>query len=258
MYKVTQISKGFWSDAESDSAQQIRNLPKVLSYCQTFEKEVITVTNCSNSLETTLHAILAEYLEKKTGKPVNSISSFKFIKICEMRVEPKSGIRAAPLELNLYHVFSDNVQGTAHFVLVDPNGQDVAYARFAYHTKSPHLEPAYVNLPFLVIDAIASRKRGAYALGTVLVQAVFEYSLSTDCEGRVSLYSANKSGEFYFKLGFTPLKEPIFDKLYFDGEKNIDGEIMFLTDAANEAWRERAQMYPLIQPAFPNSIIKPF
>lgn len=65
MYKVTQISKGFWSDAESDSAQQIRNLPKILSYCQTFEKEVITVANCSNSLETTLHAILTGYLEKK-------------------------------------------------------------------------------------------------------------------------------------------------------------------------------------------------
>lgn len=245
MYKVTKISKGFWNEVESDSAQQIRNLPKILSHCQPFEKEVITVTEFTDSVAMTLHTILTSFLEKKTEKPVNSISSFKYIKICEMRVEPKTGINAAPIELNLYHVFSEEVKDADHFVLIDQNGLDVAYARFTYHPKSPHLEPAYADLSFIVIDAIESKKRGAYALGTVLVQAVFEYSLSTDCEGRVSLYSANKSGEFYFKLGFTPLKEHIFDKLYFNGEKNIDGDIMFLTDAANEAWREKAQTHPL-------------
>lgn len=32
MYKLTRISKGFWNEVESDSAQQIERLPETLSY----------------------------------------------------------------------------------------------------------------------------------------------------------------------------------------------------------------------------------
>ncbi|BCA95866.1 hypothetical protein TUM19329_22270 [Legionella antarctica] len=78
------------------------------------------------------------------------------------------------------------------------------------------------------------------------MQVVVEHSLLAGCDGRVSLFSANKSGAFYFKPGFTALNETSFDALFYEGQNDIDGGVMFLTNASIEAWKERVSQHPLL------------
>lgn len=63
----------------------------------------------------------------------------------------------------------------------------------------------------------------------------------------MSVTSVNQSGRFYFKLGFTALKENISDQLYYS-DGNTDGGIMFLTNSAIAAWMEKVKEQTILNP----------
>ena len=241
--KTPMISIGFWSDSEGDSATQVKRLPEsILQSVPVKQDEVIMSHN--NLLSQNIYLTLTPVLNHLNQEcPINK---FKYKKICDLTVLPKNASTNHPLNLSMYHVFSDELKGMDHFFLIDETQRDVAYARFVYNEQSPHVDPVYTNLSFIALDAIESKMRGNYSLGPILVQAVFEHSLNAGCEGRIILYSANKTGEVYFKYGFTPLKEETFDRLYYNGEKEVDGGIMFLTNSAIDAWKEKSKTHSLL------------
>ncbi|KTD17840.1 hypothetical protein Ljor_2146 [Legionella jordanis] len=176
MYQYERVSRGFWNEVEADSAQQIKKLPEIISFSQPEEEQThnIVIAEIKDSLSENLFNVFSSYSE------MVSLSGFNYGKVCELKVKPKTHVNAGSLALNLYHVSVPELKSEL-LVLVDQESQDVvAYARFAYNKQSPHLEAAYKDLSFIVIDAIESKKRGAYSLGTVLVQAIVEYSLTSE------------------------------------------------------------------------------
>ncbi|MGQ3887550.1 hypothetical protein ACQUW5_00785 [Legionella sp. CNM-1927-20] len=193
--------------------------------------------------------ILLRVLQASTETAALQITDFHYAKVSELTVIPKSSSQAGLIDLDMYHIChnSSTNQKINFLFLIDKNNEVAGYTHFSFLENSTHLAEAYSELGFVAIDSIESYRRENYSLGTLLFQAAFEQSLNAGYEGRISLFSANKSGGFYFKLGLTALKEPIFDALYYEGQKEIDGEIMFLTAPAIDAWQERARMHPILE-----------
>lgn len=238
---------GFWSETRDDSVRQIQNLPNIIanSCLMTVPLKLI---DAHDPIGKKIYPIILTALKVNTETASLQITDFQYAKIAELTVNPKKSSQAELIDLDLYFIFysGDKHKEMNYFFLIDKNNEVAGYTHFSYLESSPHLDEAYSNFGFVTIDSIESYRKD-YPLGTLLFQAVFEQSLKAGCEGRISLFSANKTGGFYFNLGLTALKESIFDALYYEGQKEVDGEIMFLTDSAIDAWQERAKSSPLLE-----------
>jgi hypothetical protein len=152
--------------------------------------------------------------------------------------KPTDSSTSFPIKVALYHIVPSNFENINYFFCTDEDQKILAYVRFHFKDKpiSPDIIKAYKDTPYLSIEAIESHRSG-YSFGSILIQAVIEFSLKANCLGRASLYSLENSGQFYFKLGFTPSKEEVYSEL--SDEHNINGEFMFLTGTAIGAWSSR-------------------
>ncbi|STX51593.1 Uncharacterised protein [Legionella busanensis] len=224
----------FWSETESDSAQQVKKLPKVINSSSSVLEELRPMSE-SNDIAKNIYTFIFSAL-KGSNQTIIPLTNFQYAKVIELSVIPKNKDNQL-IHLSMYKVcYSEsNQRKMNYFFLIDENLEVAGYAHFSYIKEAQYVQLAYPNLNFIAIDTIESKKRESYSLGTVLVQAVFEQSLVEGAEGRLCLFSVNKSGGFYFKLGFTAVDESIFDKLYFEGAKDVDGGIMFLTSDAMTA-----------------------
>lgn len=246
---TSMIAMGFWSETESDVANQVRRLPNNILSSQPIKEDVV-IMNGKDSLANNIYQTLIPVLKIINDNALCPIDKFNYTKICELIIAPKQNSSASPLNLSMYAVSSKELKDLNYFFLMDEKKEVAAYARFTYTENSKYIERAYGNLPFITLEAIESKKRFDYSLGAVLLQAVFEQSLNRGDEGRIILYSANKTGEVYFKYGFIPLQETLFEKLFFNGEKELDGGIMFLTNSVISAWQERVNAQRIL----PNTV----
>ncbi|STY29495.1 Uncharacterised protein [Legionella wadsworthii] len=238
---------GFWSETRDDSVRQIQNLPNIIANsCLTIAP--LKSVDANDSIGKKIYSIILPALQVNTETASLQITGLQYAKIAELTVNSKKSSQAGLIDLDLYFIsYSGDIHKEInYFFLIDKNNEVAGYTHFSYLESSPHLVEAYSNLGFVTIDSIESYRKD-YPLGTLLFQAVFEQSLNAGCEGRISLFSANKTGGFYFNLGLTALKESIFDALYYEGQKEVDGGIMFLTDSAIDAWQERAKAQPLLK-----------
>lgn len=83
-----------------------------------------------------------------------------------------------------------------------------------------------------------------YRLGSVFVQLAIEYSIQNGCDGRVTLRSTRNSGQFYFKLGFAPSSDDVYEAL-LEGQE-VNGWDMYLPDACIAVWRQKIEKKPLL------------
>ncbi|MFC7782481.1 hypothetical protein [Legionella taurinensis] len=200
----------------------------------------------SDPLAKNMYEVILHPLKHHDHAPPAPQSQFDYTPITRLTVAPKHQATGTPVDLTLYHIRSQQFPNMHYYFLITPEQTVAAHAHFNVLDQSECLASAYGTESVIVLNAIESRMQGDYSLGTILIQAIFEQSQVLGCEGRICLYSARKSGRFYFKLGFMPLQPTILDQLFFENQQDIDGDLMFLSPSAIDAWAERARQCPLL------------
>lgn len=111
-------------------------------------------------------------------------------------------------------------------------------------TKADVLLIPDTDRSFSHISLSALNGGGEHRLGSVLIQMVIEYSIHQGCEGRVSLRSTRDSGQFYFKLGFIPDNDIVYQELM--AGQHTNGWDMYLPEASIAIWKEKIRKHPLL------------
>ncbi|WP_131751088.1 hypothetical protein [Legionella erythra] len=228
---------------ERHLACQVKQLPQNIQTYMPASDTPRLLDGCEPLAEN-IHEVILHPLKHHDNLPANR-NSFYYAPISRLTIRPKNHSTASLLDLNLYHVRCQQFSDMHYYFLITPEQAVAAYAHFTVLDQADCLVSAYGDAPVIALNVIESRMQGHYSLGTILIQAIFEQSQALGCEGRICLYSARKSGRFYFKLGFMPLQETIFDQLLFENQQDIDGDLMFLSPSAIKAWAERTQQCPL-------------
>ena len=241
-HKNNTCSSGYWTgEVEAEAAALVSMMPKVINACVITNEEasVIGTDNLSNAIYHNANNVL-KLVNGEHDYPADKI---KIKKLCEIDVLSKVGSGSAPLACCVYHVVPDDHKHINFFYVT--NGDTIqSYARFHIKQKQMSTAKAYGDQPVLAIEAMQTYQRGVYSFGTVLAQMIYEYSVNNGFDGRVALYSVNESGQFYYKTGFTPLEPSDYN--FISAGKQIDGKVMFFTDAAISQWRVRASQAPIL------------
>ncbi|KTD46629.1 hypothetical protein Lrub_1551 [Legionella rubrilucens] len=232
---------------ERHLACQVKQLPQNILTCLPGTDGSRRLELCE-PLAKNMYEIILHPLKHHDHSPLPPQNHFDYTPINQLTIAPKHQATGSPLNLTLYHIRSQQFPNMHYYFLITPEQTVAAHAHFNVLDQSECLACAYGTESVIVLNAIESRMQGDYSLGTILIQAIFEQSQILGCEGRICLYSARKSGRFYFKLGFMPLQQTIFDQLFLENQQDIDGDLMFLSPSAIDAWAERARQRPLLGP----------
>lgn len=83
-----------------------------------------------------------------------------------------------------------------------------------------------------------------YRCGSLNIQIAVELSLRKKLAGRIRLFSTSGSGQFYFKVGFSPECNTKYEILL--NGKNIDGDAMYLPVHSINIWKKKIAKKPVI------------
>lgn len=235
-------SPGYWTgEIETEAAALVSMMPKVINACVAANAEASVIG--TDNLSSAIYHNANNVLKLVNGEQDYPAEKIKIKKLCEIDVLPKVGSGAVPLSCCVYHVVPDDHKHI-NFFYVTHGDTILSYARFHIKQKQMSTAKVYGDQPILSIEAMQTYQRGIYSFGTVLAQMIYEYSVNNGFDGRVALYSANESAQFYYKSGFTPLEPSDYNFISAGG--HMDGKVMFFTDAAISQWIVRASQAPIL------------